>query len=64
MGDGKLSVIACSLFPAPRSCLMPDSHFTGDATIDLARADRCGFPEVVYGPGKRPDSIVTYAAAV
>lgn len=36
---------------------MPDSHSTGDATIDLARADRCGFPEVVYGPGKRPQSI-------
>jgi NCAIR mutase (PurE)-related protein len=35
----------------------PDTLSTGDATIDLARADRCGFPEVVYGPGKRPESI-------
>ncbi|HEX6986269.1 MAG TPA: nickel pincer cofactor biosynthesis protein LarB [Planctomycetaceae bacterium] len=36
---------------------MPDSHPTPDATIDLARADRCGFPEVVYGPGKRPETV-------
>jgi pyridinium-3,5-biscarboxylic acid mononucleotide synthase len=36
---------------------MPDSVPTSDATIDLARADRCGFPEVVYGPGKRPEAI-------
>lgn len=28
-----------------------------EATIDLARAERCGFPEVVYGPGKRPETI-------
>ena len=36
---------------------MSDSHQTRDATIDLARADRCGFPEVVYGPGKPPEAI-------
>lgn len=36
---------------------MPDSVPTPDATIDLGRADRCGFPEVVYGPGKRPETI-------
>lgn len=36
---------------------MPDSVPTHDATIDLGRADRCGFPEVVYGPGKTPESI-------
>jgi pyridinium-3,5-biscarboxylic acid mononucleotide synthase len=27
-------------------------------TLDLARADRCGFPEVVYGEGKMPETIV------
>lgn len=27
-------------------------------TLDLARADRCGFPEVVYGEGKTPEQIV------
>ncbi len=42
---------------------MPASYSTGDATVDLARADRCGFPEVVYGPGKRPHSIVEIFAA-
>ena len=32
---------------------------TEDACIDLDRATRCGFPEVVYCPGKPADSIVT-----
>jgi len=41
----------------------PSSLFTGDATVDLARAARCGFPEVVYGPGKRPETIVEIFAA-
>jgi NCAIR mutase (PurE)-related protein len=36
---------------------MSDSHPTSDATIDLGRADRCGYPEVVYGPGKRPETV-------
>src|SRR5687768_10214502 len=40
---------------------IPDSPFpapaTPDATIDLGRAERCGFPEVVYGPGKRPETV-------
>ena len=36
---------------------MTDSVPTTDAVVDLARADRCGFPEVVYGPGKRPESV-------
>jgi len=36
---------------------MPASVPTPEATIDLARAERCGFPEVVYGPGKRAETI-------
>jgi len=28
------------------------------AAVDLARRTRCGFPEVVYGPGKPPELIV------
>lgn len=28
------------------------------AQLDLDRARRCGFPEVVYGPGKTPDALV------
>jgi pyridinium-3,5-biscarboxylic acid mononucleotide synthase len=31
---------------------------TPDVCVDLDRAARCGFPEVVYGPGKLPDTIV------
>jgi NCAIR mutase (PurE)-related protein len=31
------------------------------ATVDLHRAVRCGFPEVVFGPGKSADEIVDIA---
>ena len=31
---------------------------TPEACVDLGRADRCGFPEVVYGRGKTPEAIV------
>ncbi|QEG33144.1 nickel pincer cofactor biosynthesis protein LarB [Bythopirellula goksoeyrii] len=27
------------------------------ATVDLNRAARCGFPEVIFGPGKTPEAI-------
>lgn len=30
----------------------------GFAKIDLARQFRCGFPEVIFGPGKEPDALV------
>ncbi|MBA4031493.1 MAG: 1-(5-phosphoribosyl)-5-amino-4-imidazole-carboxylate carboxylase [Planctomyces sp.] len=30
----------------------------GDLKLDLGRAARCGVPEVVYGPGKRPEHLV------
>ncbi len=30
----------------------------GDVTLDLDRRRRCGFPEVVYGEGKTPDTLV------
>lgn len=36
----------------------PLDQLTPDATVDLNRQDRCGFPEVVYGPGKTPEAIV------
>lgn len=31
---------------------------TPEACVDLGRADRCGYPEVVYGRGKTPEAIV------
>ena len=31
---------------------------TSEACVDLGRAARCGFPEVVYGSGKTPEAIV------
>ena len=33
----------------------------GFATVDLQRAVRCGFPEVIYGPGKTTEEIVEIA---
>jgi NCAIR mutase (PurE)-related protein len=36
----------------------------GFARIDHDRADRQGFPEVVFGPGKTPDQIAAIAAAI
>ncbi|HAV33295.1 MAG: nickel pincer cofactor biosynthesis protein LarB [Planctomyces sp.] len=30
----------------------------GDCDLDLLREDRCGFPEVIYGPGKPADLVV------
>jgi len=26
----------------------------GVARVDVGRRDRCGFPEVIFGPGKTP----------
>jgi len=31
---------------------------TPEACVDLGRAQRCGFPEVVYGSGKTPQAVV------
>ncbi len=34
---------------------------TKRASVDLDRAGRCGFPEVIYGAGKSPETIVQIA---
>ena len=36
----------------------------GFARVDHARADRQGFPEVVFGPGKTPEQIARIADAI
>jgi NCAIR mutase (PurE)-related protein len=36
----------------------------GYARVDHARADRQGFPEVIYGPGKTPEQIAGIAEAI
>ena len=41
----------------------PTAH-TPDAAVDLDRRSRCGYPEVVYGPGKTPEAIVEIFAAL
>ncbi len=32
---------------------------TRDVQVDMDRQNRCGFPEVVYGPGKTPEAVRT-----
>ena len=39
----------------------PDPHaidFLTGIQLDLGRAERCGFPEVIYGPGKSIESVI------
>ena len=36
----------------------------GDAVLDLDRARRCGYPEVIYAPGKTPEMIQRLANAL
>ena len=41
---------------------VPESELEGLATVDVQRAHRCGFPEVIYGQGKTADVIAQIAA--
>jgi NCAIR mutase (PurE)-related protein len=41
----------------------PRTARTPDASVDLARAGRCGFPEVVFGEGKTAEQIAEVFAA-
>jgi NCAIR mutase (PurE)-related protein len=43
---------------AGRPGTAPNSEETDEAHVDLARQARCGFPEVVYSPGKPTEAIV------
>jgi NCAIR mutase (PurE)-related protein len=38
-------------------CLQEASLDVGSATLDLHRQSRCGFPEVIYGPGKTIEAL-------
>ncbi len=58
LASGALSVDAASSLLAELS-LDGRSARTADATVDLDRAARCGFPEVVYCEGKSPESVVS-----
>ena len=42
------------------------SHFVdiGVARVDVGRHDRCGFPEVIFGPGKTPEDMVAIARMI
>lgn len=33
----------------------------GTARVDVGRQERCGFPEVIFGPGKRPEEVAAIA---
>jgi len=56
-GQLGLEQVLAHLTSVPSGVAAPD-HPTQDATIDLDRSTRCGFPEVVYSPGKTPTAIV------
>jgi NCAIR mutase (PurE)-related protein len=42
----------------------PPVHGLGHSTLDLDRERRCGFPEVVFGAGKRPAELVEIGRAL
>lgn len=52
---GKLT--AADAWQSVEAALSPTA-ITMDALVDLDRSRRCGYPEVVFGPGKTPDAIV------
>lgn len=54
-GEITLADAASLLTLAPSAS--PTAHIPG-AAVDLDRESRCGYPEVVYGPGKPPELIV------
>ncbi len=58
--DGALSVEA---FVAASQELSRTAD-VGTARVDLDRHRRCGYPEVIYGPGKAPDDVVRIAQAL
>ena len=45
-----------SIVPAHES---PRTVSTGATSVDVQRAGRCGFPEVVYAEGKTADEVVS-----
>ena len=56
LADGSMSVAVAADRLDSRAESLTAS--TDDACVDLGRQSRCGFPEVVYGPGKSPKAIV------
>ncbi len=50
-------VSAAEAWKSVETALSPTS-VTAQAQVDLNRAARCGYPEVVYGSGKTPEAIV------
>lgn len=49
--------------PHPDDASSPDpsTAWLAEAAVDLDRHRRCGFPEVIYGPGKTPQTVVEIA---
>ncbi|NIP85531.1 MAG: nickel pincer cofactor biosynthesis protein LarB [Planctomycetales bacterium] len=57
--DGRLSVDAfVRQITRPATVALPDAH------VDLQRAARCGFPEVIYGEGKPPETLEKIVASL
>lgn len=52
------SLIVTAAAKSPTSPTAGSVEVTTDAVVDIDRAARCGFPEVVYAPGKSAESLV------
>ncbi|MEZ6056903.1 MAG: nickel pincer cofactor biosynthesis protein LarB [Planctomycetaceae bacterium] len=52
---GLYAALSQSLAASTVANTAPDPN---DACLDLSRQQRCGHPEVIYGPGKPPESLV------
>ena len=52
-----LSRRATRIAAIPARCLQQTTLDVGAATLDLHRQTRCGFPEVIFGPGKSLDAL-------
>jgi NCAIR mutase (PurE)-related protein len=45
-------------------CLQLTTHAADEAQVDVQRASRCGFPEVVYAPGKSVATLLEIVQAI
>jgi pyridinium-3,5-biscarboxylic acid mononucleotide synthase len=62
VGDGRLTVEEAVTRLSTH--LDPATFPTGDANVDLDRRRRCGYPEVIYSPGKSPRAVVDIMQAL
>jgi NCAIR mutase (PurE)-related protein len=57
LNQWKASVLDLASLETELRSMFAATALTADVQVDLDRQRRCGFPEVVYGPGKTPAAI-------